>query len=64
MRPNQYTCRPSDQHLVPTWSTDDEINRIFTTPYAELGGRTIEEALKEQSHAVYFGVTKLGMKYS
>jgi hypothetical protein len=48
--------------LVPTWSTEDEINRIFTTPYAELGGRTIEEALKEQSHAVYFGVTKLGMK--
>ena len=53
---------PKLKHLTPSWTTDEEIERIFTVRYAELGHRTIEEALAARTHATYFGVSKNGME--
>ena len=52
---------PKLKHLTPSWTTDEEIKRIFTARYPELGDRTIEQALAAQTHATYFGVSKNGM---
>ena len=52
---------PKLKHLTPSWTTEEEIERIFTASYPELGDQTIEQSLAAQTHATYVGVSKNGM---